>query len=50
MAAELGDVQWYVALLATDLGFGLEDIAQGNLDKLNSRMARGVISGSGDHR
>ena len=50
MAAELGDVLWYVALLATDLGFGLEDIAQGNLDKLNSRMARGVISGSGDHR
>ena len=50
MAAELGDVQWYVALLATDLGFGLETIAQMNLDKLNSRMARGVIQGSGDNR
>ena len=50
IAEEVGDVLWYVALLATDLGFGLEDIAQRNLDKLNSRMARGVISGSGDHR
>jgi hypothetical protein len=28
----------------------METIAQRNLDKLNSRMARGVIAGSGDHR
>ena len=50
MALELGDVKWYVALLATDLGFELEWVAQKNLDKLNSRMARGVIQGSGDYR
>ena len=50
MALELGDVQWYVALLANDLGFNLEWVAQQNLDKLNSRMARGVIGGSGDYR
>lgn len=50
MAYELGDVQWYNALLATDLGYGLEDICQMNLDKLNSRMARGVLGGSGDNR
>lgn len=50
MALELGDVQWYVALLASDLGFELEWVAQKNLDKLNSRMARGVIQGSGDYR
>jgi NTP pyrophosphatase (non-canonical NTP hydrolase) len=50
MAAELGDVQWYVANFATDLGYGLEQIAQMNLDKLNSRMSRGVIQGSGDNR
>ena len=50
MAAELGDVQWYVSNLATDLGYGLEQIAQMNLDKLNSRMSRGVIQGSGDNR
>jgi hypothetical protein len=32
------------------LGFELEWVAQKNLDKLNSRMARGVIQGSGDYR
>lgn len=50
MAAELGDVLWYVSNLASDLGFELEWVAQQNLDKLNSRMARGVIQGSGDNR
>jgi NTP pyrophosphatase (non-canonical NTP hydrolase) len=47
---ELGDVLWYVAQLATELGFTLEDIAQTNLDKLASRAARNVIAGSGDDR
>ena len=47
---ELGDVLWYVAQLATELGLSLETIAQANLDKLASRAARNVIAGSGDHR
>jgi len=50
MAAELGDVLWYVAQLATELGLDLEEIAQANLDKLLSRQRRGVISGEGDER
>jgi NTP pyrophosphatase (non-canonical NTP hydrolase) len=50
MAAELGDVLWYTAQLATELGLKLEEIAQANLDKLSSRMRRGVLSGSGDER
>jgi NTP pyrophosphatase (non-canonical NTP hydrolase) len=50
VGAEIGDVLWYMALLATDLGLDLDDIAQGNLDKLASRMERGKISGSGDNR
>lgn len=50
IAAEVGDVLWYIAALCTDLGIGMEVIAQQNLDKLNSRMARGVIGGSGDER
>jgi len=50
IADEVGDCLWYIASLCTDLGFGMETIAQRNLDKLNSRMARGVIQGSGDTR
>lgn len=47
---EIGDVLWYIAALARDLELPLEDIAQANLNKLNSRMARGVLGGSGDNR
>jgi NTP pyrophosphatase (non-canonical NTP hydrolase) len=47
---ELGDVLWYVAQLASELGFGLDEIATANLDKLASRAARNVIAGSGDER
>jgi NTP pyrophosphatase (non-canonical NTP hydrolase) len=50
VADEVGDVLWYIAALCTDLGIGMETIAQKNLNKLNSRMARGVLGGSGDNR
>jgi len=50
MAKELGDVLWYVAQLASELGLELDAIAQGNLEKLLSRQRRGVLSGSGDER
>jgi NTP pyrophosphatase (non-canonical NTP hydrolase) len=50
IAKELGDVLWYVAQLATELELDLDDVAQGNLDKLLSRQRRGVLSGSGDDR
>ncbi len=50
MAKELGDVLWYVAQLASELGLELDEIAQINLDKLLSRQRRGVLSGEGDDR
>jgi NTP pyrophosphatase (non-canonical NTP hydrolase) len=50
MGKELGDVLWYVAQLASELGLELEDIARANLEKLSSRQQRGVLSGSGDER
>jgi len=50
LALELGDVLWYLAAVAHDLGVPLSDIAQRNLGKLADRAARGVIGGSGDAR
>ncbi|MEL6962807.1 MAG: nucleoside triphosphate pyrophosphohydrolase family protein [Pseudomonadota bacterium] len=47
---ELGDVLWYVATLAADLGLDMADIAAGNVEKLRSRLERNVIQGDGDKR
>jgi NTP pyrophosphatase (non-canonical NTP hydrolase) len=50
IAAELGDVLWYAAQLATEAGLDLEEIAEANLEKLASRQRRAVLHGSGDER
>ena len=41
LAEELGDVLWYIADLATVLGFTLDDIAQRNVEKLRARYPSG---------
>ena len=41
LAKELGDVAWYLAEAATALDIPLEDIFQGNLDKLKKRYPEG---------
>jgi len=50
MSKELGDVLWYVAVLAKEFGISLDHVAKLNLDKLRDRKERGVIGGSGDER
>jgi len=50
IAKELGDVLWYVAQIATELGTDLETVARRNLMKLEDRQNRGVLGGSGDDR
>lgn len=47
---ECGDVLWYLAALADDLGVTLGDFALANLKKISSRRSRGVVGGSGDNR
>jgi NTP pyrophosphatase (non-canonical NTP hydrolase) len=50
MLKELGDVLWYVAMCAKELGHDLESVAQLNLVKLSSRKDRDKLHGSGDNR
>ena len=47
---ELGDVLWYIANLATDLGLSLDNVAAKNISKLHDRQRRNVIKGDGDDR
>lgn len=47
---ELGDVLWYAARIADEIGLDLDAVAQQNLNKLADRLERGVIGGSGDER
>lgn len=50
LAKELGDVLWYLTMLAQELGTDIEAVAKMNIEKLHSRKERGVIKGSGDNR
>ncbi len=50
LKGELGDVLWYLAQICTELDLSLADVAAHNIDKLSSRLERGVIRGDGDTR
>jgi NTP pyrophosphatase (non-canonical NTP hydrolase) len=50
LSQELGDVLWYLAGVASELGVKLSEVAEMNLEKLRSRAARGTLQGSGDNR
>ena len=50
IAYELGDVMFYVAMIADDIDYTLSEIAEMNLQKLADRKERGHLRGSGDNR
>lgn len=47
---ELGDLLWYMAQFATEIGISLDDVARKNIEKTQSRMDRGMLLGDGDNR
>src|SRR5215211_8166036 len=50
LKAELGDVLWYMAQVATELNLTLDEIAEHSGGKLYDRLERGTIRGDGDNR
>ncbi len=44
LAKELGDVAWYLAETAYAIGYDLETVLQGNIEKLKSRYPEGFDS------
>ena len=47
---ELGDVLYYLTTIGRTFGISLEDIMQGNKNKLEARITKGTLRGSGDTR
>ena len=47
---ECGDVLWYLQKMSRMLGSNLQEVAEMNIEKLNSRLERGKLHGSGDNR
>ena len=47
---EIGDVLWYCAMMAREVGVPLNTIMAENLKKLHGRKERGTLQGSGDNR
>lgn len=50
LVKEMGDVLWYLAVLAHVLEVPLEEVARQNIEKLASRKERGSLRGEGDNR
>lgn len=47
---EIGDVLWYVAMAADEMGSSLASVAAQNVAKLAERMDTGTLHGQGDDR
>ncbi len=47
---ELGDVLWYVAVYAHDIGLSLDEVAQANIEKLERRYPDGFSTEASLHR
>lgn len=48
--SEMGDCMWFMAELATSIGFKLEDICEYNIEKLKKRYPSGFDADKSLHR
>lgn len=49
LKSEAGDILWQLSGFCEVMGWSLEEVAQGNLDKLAARKAEGTIISHTDH-
>lgn len=49
LKSEAGDILWQLAGLCSVMGWPLQEIGQGNLDKLSNRKKEGTIISHTDH-
>lgn len=47
---ELGDICWYIAMMADSFGWNLDDILQMNVDKLKARYPEGFDTARANNR
>lgn len=47
---EFGDLLWFIAEYCTAMGWTLEEVAQGNIDKLKARYPEGFSEDKSLHR
>lgn len=50
MVKELGDCLWFIAMIGNQFNVPLSEIAAKNILKLEDRLSRNTIGGSGDDR
>lgn len=50
IAEELGDLMWYIAVMAISIDYALGDIANNNIDKLLKRYPEGFDTEKSKHR
>ena len=48
--AECADILWYLVAIIDELGFTLDEIMEYSLVKIQDRISRGRLQGSGDFR
>lgn len=50
LIVESGGILWELAMFLKVNGISMNEVAEANIEKLRSRMQRGVLKGSGDDR